>query len=214
MQDRSEREDALVLSTGARWVAFDVEVDGADAADGEVLAADADGRVEGGVGGEPFAVFGYAVGREEKWLVACGGIGLGPENCDRGELVTYLTLDMVDHTQSGQSIGMEGCVRAPRFVGPSSFWARRFLSFFCFCFRGFFGFCFCTLKRPIGSPGRWNEAGSPAGFDMSWPMACAGRSGTVIDTGWDVSSCKRRCSTQIRNDIVKIEERIGSVEAR
>ena len=62
MEDCSEREDALISPAGARWVAFDVEVDGANAADGEVLTADADGRIEGGVGGEPFAVFGYAVG--------------------------------------------------------------------------------------------------------------------------------------------------------
>ena len=85
VQDRSERENALVLSTGARWVAFDVEVDGADAADGEALAADADGRVEGGVGGEPFAVFGYAEGREEGWLVVSDGIGVRNDNLEREE---------------------------------------------------------------------------------------------------------------------------------
>ena len=66
MQDRSEGEDTLVLSTGACGVAFDVEVDGADAADGKVLTADADGRGEGSVGGEPFTVFGYAVEGKEK----------------------------------------------------------------------------------------------------------------------------------------------------
>ena len=66
MQDGPKRQDALILSTGFRGGPFDVEVDRADAADGEVLSADADGRLKGGVRGEPLAIFGYTGGREEE----------------------------------------------------------------------------------------------------------------------------------------------------
>lgn len=66
MEYHSKRENPLVLSAGFGGVALHVEVDRSDTADGEVLAADTNSRLEGGVGSKPFAVFGYARVRGEK----------------------------------------------------------------------------------------------------------------------------------------------------